>query len=145
MTVTRSTVDAPVRRRVGRPGSLEWDKEGPAVLTVRGHLELPAAVTLSAPSIRIDKLTLGSEPEDWVNVTSDFSVSSILVVNAVADDGTTNLGTDQAVQFQIDADTDTQPDETDPPTPGDEYRVVAVATRSDAGQWTGKVPLIVHF
>ncbi|KKL65889.1 hypothetical protein LCGC14_2150430 [marine sediment metagenome] len=56
---TRSTVDAPVRRRVGRPGALEWDKEGPAVLTVRGHLELPAAVTLTGtPTVRIDKLTV---------------------------------------------------------------------------------------
>ena len=129
----------------GRPGALEWDKEGTAVRAVRAHLELPSGVTLSSPTVRIDKLTLGSEPEDWVDATSDFTISGIIVVNAVADDGTTNLGTSQAVQFQITADPQTEPDETDDPTPGSEYRVVIVATRSDAAEWVGKVALIIHF
>ncbi|MDK1102513.1 MAG: hypothetical protein QGD93_02650 [Actinomycetota bacterium] len=130
----------------GRPGALEWDKEGIAVRVVRAHLELPSGVTLTGtPTVRIDKLTLGSEPEDWVDATSDFTISGIVVVNSVADDGSTNLGTSQAVQFQIDADPDTEPDETDAPTPGDEYRVVITATRSDAGEWVGKVGLIIHF
>ncbi len=130
----------------GRPGALEWDKEGIAVRQVRAHLELPAGVTLTGtPTVRIDKLTRGSEPEDWVDASSDFTITGILVVNAIADDGSTNLGTSQAVQFQIAADTGTEPDETDAPTPGDEYRVVIIATRSDAGEWTGKVPLIIHF
>ena len=134
------------RLLTGRPGALEWDKEGAAVRAVRAHLELPSGVTLTgSPTVRIDRLTLGSEPENWTDVTSDFTISGIIIVNAVADDGTTNLGTDQAVQFQIDADPGTEPDETDPPTPGDEYRVVIVATRSDGGEWVGKVPLIIHF
>ncbi len=130
----------------GRPGALEWDKEGDGVRQVRAHLELPSGVTLTgAPTVRIDKLTRGSEPEDWVDVTSTFTISGIVIVNAVADNGTTNLGTSQAVQFQIDEDLGIEPDETDAPTPGDEYRVVITATRSDAGEWVGKVPLIVHF
>ena len=130
----------------GRPGALEWDKEGNAVRQVRAHLELPSGVTLTGtPTVRIDKLTRGSEPEDWVDATSDFTISGITVVDAIADDGSTNLGTSQAVQFQIDADPGTEPDETDAPTPGDEYRVVITATRSDAGEWVGKVPLIIHF
>ena len=129
----------------GRPGALEWDKEANAVRQVRAHLELPSGVTLSSATVRIDKLTRGSEPEDWGDATSDFTISGITVVNAVADDGSTNLGTSQAVQFQIDADPGTEPDEEDEPTPGDEYRVVIVATRSDAGEWVGKVPLIIHF
>ena len=133
------------RPLTGRPGALEWDKEADAVRQVRAHLELPTGVTLSAPTVRIDRLTLGSEPEDWADVTTDFTISGIIVVNAIADDGTTNLGTNQAVQFQIDADPQTTPDETDEPTPGDDYRVVIVASRSDAGEWTGKVPLIIHF
>ena len=143
--VTRSTVDAPVRRRTGRPGSLEWDKEGAALFTVRAHLELPAAITLSSPTVRIDRLTLGSEPEDWTDVTSDFGISLIVVVNSVADDESTNLGTNQAVEFLVAADPGTEPDRLDEPTPGDEYRVVITATRSDAAEWTGKVPLIIHF
>lgn len=133
------------RLLTGRPGALEWDKEGDGVRVIRAHLELPSGVILSLPTVRIDKLTRGSEPEDWVNATTDFTVSGVTVVNAVADDGTTNLGTSQAVQFQIDADAGTEPDETDDPIPGEEYRVVITATRSDAGQWVGKSPLIVHF
>ncbi len=146
MTMTRSTVDAPVRRRTGRPGSLEWDKEGVALFTVRASDELPAGVVLEgAPTVRVDRLTLGSEPEDWTDVTSDFSISGIAIVDAVADDETTILGVNQAVQFTIAADPGVEPDETDEPTPGDEYRVVITATRSDAGEWVGKVPLIIHF
>ena len=130
----------------GRPGALEWDKEGDGVRTVRGHKELESGVTLTGtPTVRIDKLTRGSEPEDWVDVTSDFTISGIVVVDSIADNGSTNLGTSQAVQFQIDADPDTEPDETDDPVPGAEYRVVITATRSDAGEWVGKVPLIIHF
>lgn len=143
--MTRSTVDAEERRRVGRPGALEWDKEIDQVLTVRGSDELPSGVTLSLPAIRIDKLTRGSEPEDWVNVTADFSISAVAVVNAIADDKTTNLGTNQAVKFLVAADTGTLPDETDEPTPGDEYRIVATAARSDSGKWAAKAPLIIHF
>ncbi len=130
----------------GRPGALEWDKEGIAVRAVRAHLELPTGVTLSGtPTVRIDKLTRGSEPEDWVDATADFTITAITVIDAVADDGSTTLGTSQAVQFQVTADTGTEPDETDAPTPGSEYRVVITATRSDAGEWVGKVPLIIHF
>ena len=131
----------------GRPGALEWDKEGIAVRTVRASDELPDGVGLEGtPTVRIDKLTRGSEPKDWVDVTEDFSISGITIVNAIADDETTNLGTSQAVQFQIAADTDDLPDETDDPTPGDEYRVVITADRDDGTlQWVGKVPLIIHF
>ena len=145
--MTRSTVDAPARRRVGRPGSLEWDKEGDALLTVRASDELPAGVILEGtPTVRIDKLTRGSEPEDWVDATSDFSISGIAIEDSIADDESTNLGTDQAVEFLVAADTGTEPDETDAPTPGDEYRVVITADRDDGTlQWVGKVPLIIHF
>lgn len=134
------------RPLTGRPGALEWDKEGIAVRTVRASNELPDGVELTGtPTVRIDKLTRGSEPEDWVDASSDFTISEIVVVNSIADDGTTNLGTNQAVQFQIAADPGTEPDETDDPTPGDEYRVVITATRDSGGQWVGKVPLIIHF
>ena len=131
----------------GRPGALEWDKEGIAVRTVRASDELPDGVALEGtPTVRIDKLTRGSEPEDWVDATADFTISGITIVNSVADDETTNLGTNQAVQFQIAADPGTEPDETDAPTPGDEYRVVITADRDDGTlQWVGKVPLIIHF
>ena len=130
----------------GRPGALELDKEGIAVRTVRASNELPAGVELTGtPTVRIDRLVLGSEPENWEDVTSSFGISAITVVNSIADDGSTNLGTNQAVQFQVAADTGTEPDETDEPTPGGEYRVVIIAARDTGGEWVGKVPLIIHF
>lgn len=131
--------------QTSRPGALEWDKEGIRILTVRGSNELPSGITLSTPVVRIDKLTRGSEPEDWVDASADFTISGELIVDAIADDGTTNLGTDQAVQFQLAADPGTEPDETDDPVPGEEYRAVVTAARSDAGEWVGKAPLIIHF
>ena len=145
MATTRSTVDAPKRRRVGRPGALEWDKEVDALLTVRGSDELPAGVTLSGPTLRIDRLTLGSEPEVWTDVTSDFSIAGKSIADSVADDETTVLGTDQAIEFLLSADLATLPDVTDEPIPGGEYRVVVTGIRSDAGEWAGKCPLIIHF
>lgn len=130
----------------GRPGALEWDKEGIAVRTVRASNELPAGVELTGtPTVRIDRLTRGSEPENWTDVTSNFTISAITVVNSIADDGSTNLGTNQAVQFQIAADPGIEPDETDEPTPGEEYRVVITASRDDSAEWVGKVGLIIHF
>ena len=86
----------------GRPGALEWDKEGTAVRQVRAHLELPAGVELSGtPTVRIDKLTRGSEPEDWVDASSDFTIGAILVVNAVADHGTTNPELPGVIAFEF--------------------------------------------
>lgn len=136
---------------MSQPKALEWDKEGDGVRTVRASDELPAGVELKgipAPRVSVQKRTRNSEPEDWVEISGvggSVSVSGILVVDSVADNGTTVLGTNQAVQFQLDKDTGTQPDETDEPTPGAEYRVVVVADRDDVGDWTGKVPLIIHF
>ena len=144
---TREIVDAPVRRRIGRPGALEWDKEGIALLTVRASNELPSGVALEGtPTVRIDKLTRGSEPEYWVDASSDFGISAIAIVDSIADDESTTLGTNQAVEFLVAADPGTEPDETDDPTPGDEYRVVVTAERDDGDeQWVGKTPLIIHF
>lgn len=134
------------RRLEARPGTLEIDKEGDGTRQIRASDELPTGVTLTGtPVVSVQVLTIGSEPEDW-NAAAGVAVSSPQVVDAIADDGTTVLGTSQAVQFTIDADTDPQPDETDTPVPGDNYRVVVTAGRSDGlGDWVGKVPLIIHF
>lgn len=135
------------RRFESRPGALEWDKEGDGTRQVRASDELPTGVTLTGtPTVRIDRLTVGSEPQDWQNVTTLFTITGAQVVDAVADNGTTVLGTNQAVQFTIGADPDTQPDETDEPVPGDNYRVVVICSRSDGvGDWVGKAPLMIHF
>lgn len=125
---------------------LEWDKEGDGIRQVRAHLELPTGVELTGtPTVRVEKLhsAVGAKPEDWRRETS-VTVSGVTIVNAVDDDGSTNLGTNQAVQFQLDADSATLPDETDDPIPGTNYRVVVIADRDDAGDWIGKVPLVIH-
>jgi len=121
---------------------LEYHKEGDLLYQVRFHKELPSGVTLANPTAAVQKLTIGSDPEDW-NTATGVTVSSVSVVNAIDDDETTNLGTSQAVQFTINADPDSQPDETDAPVPGDNYRVVVEADRSDSGDVVGKVPLRV--
>ncbi len=132
------------RPLTSRPGALEWDKEADGIRQIRASDELPSGVTLAAPTVEVQRLTIGSEPEDW-NTDATVTVSGVQVVDAIADDGTTNLGTDQAVQFQLNADAADLPDATDTPLPGDNYRVVATATRSDGtGDWVGKVPLIIH-
>lgn len=129
---------------MARRRRLEWDKEGDGVRQVRASDELPTGVALTGtPTVQVQKLTPGTSPEDW-NAAAGIAVSGITIVNAVDDDGTTLLGTNQAVQFQLDADPDAQPDETDNPIPGDNYRVVVKADRDDAGDWVGKVDLVIH-
>ena len=121
---------------------LEYHKEGDQIYQVRFHQELPSGVTLSGATVAVQKLTPGTDPEDW-NTATGVTVTGVSVVNAIDDDEVTNLGTSQAVQFTISADPDTQPDETDNPIPGDNYRVVVEADRSDSGDVVGKVPLRV--
>lgn len=128
---------------MSRSRVLEYHKEGDNIFQVRFHNELDSGVTLSNPTAAVQKLTKGTDPEDW-NSATGVTVSAVTVVNAIDDDGSTNLGTSQAVQFQIDADPDAQPDETDDPVPGTNYRVVVTADRSDAGDVVGKVPLRIH-
>jgi hypothetical protein len=125
---------------------LEWDKEGDGIRTVRASRELPAGVELTGtPSVRVDKRHSreGAEPEDWRREES-ITVSDVTIVDALADDGTTLIAANQAVQFQLDADTDTLPDKADNPIPGNNYRVVVICGRDDAGDWVGKVPLRIH-
>ena len=126
---------------MGKSKVLEWDKEGDGIRQVRFSDELPSGVTLSAPTVAVQKRTVGSDPEDW-NTAVGVTVSGEVVVNAMDDaDPPVLIATDQAVQFQINQDTDPQPDETDDPVPGDNYRVVIKADRSDAGDVVGKPPL----
>ena len=128
---------------MSRSRVLERHKEGNQVFQVRFHDELPSGVTLSGPTVVTQKRTAGSDPEDW-NAVAEDTVSGVTVVDAIDDDEVTNLGTSQAVQFTIDADPQTQPDETDAPIPGDNYRALVKATRSDGlGHVIGKVPLRV--
>lgn len=128
---------------MARARMLEYHKEGDQVFQVRFHQELPTGVTLSNPTAQVQKRTGNTVPEDWA-AAAGVTVSNVMVVNAIADDEVTNLGTNQAVQFQINADPQPQPDETDDPVPGSNYRVVIEADRSDAGDVVGKVPLRVH-
>lgn len=131
---------------MARSRRLEWDKEGDGVRQIRASDELPSGVALTGtPTVRVEKRHTadGVLPEDWQRETS-VTVSSVSIVDAVDDDGSTVLGTNQAVQFQLNADTATMPDETDDPIPGTNYRVVVIADRDDTGDWVGKVDLTIH-
>lgn len=134
---------------MARQRRFEWHKEGDQIFQMRFSDELPSSAALTGtPTVRVDKLTEGSDPEDWNNVSAGASqsitVSGVTIVDAVDDDGTTVLGTNQAVQFQLNADAATMPDETDEPVPGRNYRVVVTADRDDAGDVVGKVGLTIH-
>lgn len=132
---------------MARQAIFEWHKEGDQIFQMRFSDELPSSVALTGtPTVRVDKLTEGTDPEDWddVSTSGSISVSGITIVDSVDDDGSTVLGTNQAVQFQLNADAATLPDETDEPVPGTNYRVVVTADRDDAGDVVGKVPLTIH-
>jgi hypothetical protein len=128
---------------MARQRVLEWDKEGDGIRQIRGSDELPSGVTLTNPTAEVQMRTGSSLPEVW-DTDATVVVDDVSVVDAVADDGTTVLAADQAVQFTLTKDTAALPDETDTPVPGSNYRVVVTADRSDAGDWVGKVPLVIH-
>lgn len=123
--------------------TLEWDKEGDGVRQVRASLELnDPTVNLTNPVVTVEKRTGSTTPEDW-NTVSEPVISNVIVVDALDDDGVL-IATNQAIQLQLNKDLDPQPDNTDPPIPGIEYRLVLIADRSDVGQWVGKPFLTIH-
>lgn len=111
----------------------EWVKQGDLDGHARFTDELPSGVTLSGPSAQLHQRTSGS-PETWVDRSSEVSITAT-VVDALDDDfSTLSGGTDRAVRVVITADSDPQPDVTDEPEPGTDYRVMIIATRSDSSR-----------
>lgn len=127
---------------------LEVDKEGNLKLQVQATT-LPTGVTLldtPAPTVEAQKKTAGSEPEDW-NTAAGVTIDQIAVTDRIDIrklPTVTVLAADQAVQFRWVKDPDAQPDETDDPVPGENYRVVVVARRSDGYDWVGKFEVRVR-
>lgn len=127
---------------------LEVDKEGNIKLQVQAT-SLPSGVTLldsPSPTVEAQKKTTSSEPEDW-NAAAGVTIDQVAVTDRIDIRKLPTvvvLATDQAIQFRWKKDPDPQPDETDTPIPGDDYRVVVMAQRSDGYDWVGKFPVRVR-
>lgn len=129
---------------------LEVDKEGNLIFQVQAR-ELPSGVTLKssspAPTVVAQKKTAGSDPEDW-NAAAGVTIDQIAVVDRIDLAKLPEkvvLASAQAIKFRWKADPDPQPDETDSPVPGDGYRVVVVAERSDGeGDWVAKAAVRIN-
>lgn len=121
----------------------EWNKQGDLDHHARFHKELPPGVTLSSPTAELHERT-SDDPETWVKITSGVTITPT-VVNAldnawVAISG----GTNRAVRVVITKDPDAQPNVADEPTPGDNYRIMIIATRSDSSRPIARdVPLVI--
>lgn len=109
---------------------LEWFKPATQLFTVNFHLtpELLAAQTTleagSTPTVLLEELTT-ENPEAWTDRTSQVTISTPAVVDAVDENGNV-LMENGAVQFSL-----TTEARTDPPLPADKYSFLVVANRAD--------------
>ncbi|MDH5279542.1 MAG: hypothetical protein OEW52_00165 [Thermoleophilia bacterium] len=117
----------------GRVRTLEWDKQGDLDAHVRFHEELPPGVTLSAPSVELHQ-RIATEPETWVSRSSEVTLAASVVAALTDKWVAISGGTSRAVRVVVTKDPDAQPDVTDEPKPGDNYRLKIIATRSDSGR-----------
>lgn len=119
---------------------LEIDKEGNLQLQVQATT-LPDGVTLvGTPSVEPQKRRAGRGEAAWA-LAAGVTIDQVAVVDRIDRRQLPTvvvLAAAQAVRFRWVADPDPLPDETDAPTPGDDYRVVIVASRSDGYDWVGK-------
>lgn len=124
---------------------LQVDKEGNIKLQVQA-LGLPEDVTLSNPSVEAQVKT-GDDPVTWDKATG-VDIDQIAVTDRIDIRKLPTvvvLAPAQAVQFRWKKDPDPQPDPTDEPKPGDKYRVVVTANRSDGAiDWVGKPKVRVN-
>lgn len=108
---------------MSRTAVLTLDPEASGKNTIRFHKKLLPAEVIGSVTAKLQRRT-SSTPETWTDVPAGELTVSATVVNAMADDGTTLLGTNQAVQvLAVDADSDTFT-----PARGTDYRWLVVAT-----------------
>ena len=121
----------------------EWNKSGDLDAHARFTDELPSGVTLSSPTVKLHQRT-STNPETWVDKPSEVTIT-ITVVNALDDAWVViSGGTNRAVRVVITKDPQAQPDVTDEPEPGSNYRIEIVATRSDSSRPIARdVPLTI--
>lgn len=121
----------------------EWDKQGDLDAHANWHHELPEGVTLSDPEVELHEQT-ASNPETWALVAPQPTMGAT-IVTAMRDKDTEEAGgAGRGVRVVITADPDAQPDVTDEPTPGNDYRVKIIATRSDSSRPIAReVPLTI--
>jgi hypothetical protein len=107
---------------MSRTAILSLDAEAAGKNTIRFHRALLAGETITLATATLQRRT-ATRPERWEDVPSDELTVTAAVVDAMADDGTTLLGADQAVQvLAVDAD-----DDTFTPARGSEYRWLVIA------------------
>lgn len=126
----------------------EWDKQGDLDGHANFHHELPAGVTLSSPTAELHERT-ATNPVTYTKIVSEGAEAVVTiaasVVTAMKDKDTEETGgAGRGVRVVITKDPDDQPDVTDEPTPGTDYRVKIIATRSDSGRPIAReVPLTI--
>jgi hypothetical protein len=76
------------------------------------------------PVVKLEQLA-SENPESWTDVTTDITLATPGVVDAVDEDGNVLLA-NGAVQFVITGEV-----RTDPPLPGDNYSFLVKASRAD--------------
>lgn len=129
-----------------RAGRFYWDKQGDFDGHASFHRELPAGVTLSDPTVQLHE-QIASDPETWEDQSDEVTISGS-IEHALKRQGSTSVqetdGESRGVRVVITVDPDPQPDVTDDPEPGDDYRVKIIATRSDTGRPISReVPLTI--
>lgn len=106
-----------------------WQKQGQFNRHLSFHLVLPSAVTLSSADAELHKETA---PGIWEDVTAQVTITATVEAALDPDTGSAVTGgTDRGVRVKIEEDPDTQPDSTDDPVPGPNYRVMVIPVRSD--------------
>jgi len=132
---------------MARAQVLEVDKEGNLRLQVQAT-SLVAGVTLldsPAPTVIAQKRS-GTDPEDW-DVAAGVTIDTIEVVDRIDIrrlPSVVVLAERQAIQFRWKEDPQPQPDVTDDPIPGHNYRVSVKARRSDGYDWVRKFPVRIN-
>lgn len=105
---------------------LEVDPEAAGKVTVRFHEKLEDDEVITAISAAVIQRKTSSGPPPVYATATGIEVSASEIVNAIDDDGVTELGTSQAVQLTIsDSDADVST-----PERGRDYRIVTTVTIS---------------
>lgn len=119
---------------MARSQMFEWVKQGDFDRQVSFHRALPSGETITAASVQLHRRT-SLDPETWEDVSGDVTESATVEqARSTEDNSLITGGENRAVRVVFSADPDAQPDPTDEPTPGSNYRVMVIVTRSGSSR-----------